>query len=84
MRKADAAIVYIRDGTVDRFEKQTGIRVRFVVGHSVDATAEFNIETEQKRHGDILRLNIQVSHDVSCSHRGAEDGYGLGRLSESV
>jgi len=43
---------------LDAFEEKSGIRVRFVIGHSSDATAEYNIDIEQQRHGDILRLDI--------------------------
>ncbi len=43
-----------------RLEREQGIVVRFVVGHSVDQTLERGMAAEEAAHRDFLRLPFQV------------------------
>lgn len=43
-----------------RFESQHGIILRFIVGSVSDPVQEAVLQAEQRKHGDILRLPLQV------------------------
>eukprot|EP00803_Ostreobium_quekettii_P009142 evm.model.scf_297.1 EVM.evm.TU.scf_297.1 scf_297:55686-61562(-) len=45
-----------------RLEQDTGVVVRFVIGHSGDWALDGEIEREEAEHGDILRLQTIESH----------------------
>ena len=51
--------------------------MRFVIGHSSDATAEYNLDVEQRRHGDILRLDITVNANchAPCRYTLLQEDY---------
>ena len=46
----------------DRLERDEGIVVRFVVGHSADRTLERGMAAEEAAHRDFLRLPFRVPH----------------------
>ena len=50
----------------NRFEKKTGLVVRFVIGHSANQGQEEAVAKEAEKHGGFLRLPLQV-HTSSFS-----------------
>lgn len=44
-----------------RLESQTGLVVRFVIGHSVKRDQEQALDAESAQHGGFLRLPLKVS-----------------------
>eukprot|EP00210_Caulerpa_lentillifera_P005805 g5551.t1 len=53
---------------LDKFEEATQIRVRFVIGHSSNQEAEYQLQLEQEKHDDFVRLDFE-EHYLSLTFK---------------
>ncbi|GMH42893.1 hypothetical protein BSKO_10812 [Bryopsis sp. KO-2023] len=47
---------------LDEFEEKTGVVVKFVMGHSIDESREWDVKVEEQKYGKFLRLDVEEGY----------------------